>query len=101
MAGLMIPKYAIIANNITAEQREQIQGIVKANANGWWHSFRDLWIVGGRSAGEWRDLAGVAVPGAPGAVLVLAIDREDPNGWAYRGKLGESSAEWLRTDVHP
>lgn len=101
MTALNIPKYAIIANNITPEQREQIQGIVKANANGWWHSYRDLWIVGGRSAPEWRDLAGAAISNAPAGVIVLAVDRADANTWAYRGKLGESSVDWLRSDVHP
>ena len=101
MTALDVPKYAIIANNITPEQREQMQAIVKANANGWWHSFADLWIVGGRSAGEWRDLVGAAAPTAPSAVMVLAIDRSDANGWAFRGILPESSVNWLRGDVHP
>lgn len=101
MSVLGIKKYAIVANNITPVQREQIQAIIKANANGWWHNFADLWIVGGRNASEWRDLVGVAVLPAASAVLVLAVDTSDAHAWAYKGVLGQGASEWLRSDVHP
>ncbi|MGB9185145.1 MAG: hypothetical protein WCB67_13870 [Solirubrobacteraceae bacterium] len=93
------PKYAIVADRITAAQREQIQGIVKANANGWWHAFADLWIVGGRTASEWRDLVGVAVPTVPSGVMVLKIDEVNTPRWSYKAAMSDANKEWLHKNV--
>ncbi len=93
---MKVPKYAIIINRATPEQREQVHGIVKEHANGWWHHFADLWIVGGKTTTEWRDLVGVAVRLGPTGVLVLKIDVESAPTWAYRAHLPESASEWLQ-----
>jgi hypothetical protein len=93
------PKFAIVASRITPAQREQIQGIVKANANGWWHGFADLWIVGGRSAREWRDLVGVAVPHVPSGVLVLKIDESAPSTWAFKATMSDANRDWLKKNL--
>ena len=91
--------YAIVANRISTAQREQIQGIVKANANGWWHGFDDLWIVGGRTASEWRDLVGVAVPSQPSGVIVLKIDKDNPPRWAYKAAMSDANRDWLHKNL--
>ncbi len=93
------PKYAIIANNITGEQREQIQGIVKANTGTWWHAFADLWIVEGHGTAEWRDLIGLAVARKPGGVMVLKIDPSNTPRWAYRANLSDEARDWLNNNL--
>jgi hypothetical protein len=96
-----VPKYVIVGNQISAGEREQIQSIVKAKANGWWHSFPDVWIVGGRTVTEWRDLVGAAIINAtPSGIMVLKIDNADPTTWAFRARLNEASVNWLRSDLH-
>ncbi len=94
-----LPTFAIVADRVSPAQREQIQGIVKANANGWWHGFADLWIVGGRTAKEWRDLVGVAVPTVPSAVLVLKLDRATAGRWASKAKLSDANSKWLHNNL--
>lgn len=96
---IAIPKYAIIANRISAAQREQIQGIVKANANGWWHAFADLWIVGGRTSAEWRDLVGVVITANPAGVMVLKIDTTTASHWAYKATMSEPNKDWLHKNL--
>jgi hypothetical protein len=93
------PVFVIVANRISPAQREQIQGIVKANANGWWHAFADVWIVGGRTAKEWRDLVGVAVPNTPSGVLVLKLDRAHPGAWASKAKFSDANREWIHKNL--
>ena len=90
------PWFTIAANRITPQQREQIHGIVKEHANGWWHGFADLWIVGGKSASEWRDLVGVAVPHVPSGVLVFKVDSDTKGTWAYRAKMNDNGREWIK-----
>jgi hypothetical protein len=95
-----VPMFVIAANRITAQQREQIQAIVKAHANGWWHSFSDLWIVGGKTAIEWRDLVGVVAPFSEGAgVLVLKIDTASDKTWAFRAKMSKAGRAWIRKNL--
>jgi hypothetical protein len=95
---MAVPKYVIAINRATPEQRQQVHEIVKANANGWWHAFADCWIVGGKTAAEWRDLVGVVFPIGPGGVLVLKIDTAGAT-WAYRATFKDSAKEWLRTHL--
>lgn len=87
--------FAIAINRATPLQREQVHGIVKQHANGWWHGFADLWIVGGKSAGEWRDLVGVIFPKSPSGVLVLKLDVKSRGTWASRALWTEANKDWL------
>jgi hypothetical protein len=93
------PVYAIVANLPSDSQRDEVHQIVKENANGWWHAFGDLWIVGGKSAKEWRDLVGPIFPTAPSGVIVLKIDREHSGTWASQAKLSDSALAWLKKNL--
>ncbi len=93
------PYFAIVINRSTPEQRAQAHEIVKANTDSWWHGFGDLWLVRGKSASEWRDLVGVALQAVPSGVLVLRIADPGLPRWAYRAKLADSAAEWLKDEL--
>jgi hypothetical protein len=90
------PRYAIVLSASTAEQREAVQAIIKENASrGWWHRFPNMWLVGGRSASQWRDLVRPAMRPGIGAVLVLKIDTDDPNTWSFFGPRSKETTKWL------
>jgi hypothetical protein len=56
--------------------RQAVHDIVKENATDWWHHLSDVWIAGGLSAKEWRDMI---MKKFPGQILVLPLpdDREE------------------------
>jgi len=93
------PAFAIVINRATAQQRAQVHEIVKSNADGWWHGFGDLWIVRGKSVEGWRDLVGIAFSAVPSGVIVLRIADPGVPRWAYRAKLSDSAADWLRKEL--
>lgn len=91
--------FAIIADRITPAERERIHGIVKEHANGWWHHFADLWIVGGESASRWHELISVAIPDDdPSGVLIVKLDTGRAQ-WAWRARLKESGQDWIRENL--
>jgi hypothetical protein len=88
-------------------QRNKVQAVVKEHANGWWHFFADLWIVGGRGGTghgpttEWRDLILKSLGAGSGVgVLVLQLPPNSADRWwAMSGPDGETRAEWLRKNL--
>jgi hypothetical protein len=91
--------YAIVIETTVAIQREQVQEIVKANAESWWHNIADLWIVTGHDASTWRDLVGVVFPDGTGKVLVLRLDVASGGTWAFRGSFSETAKDWIRNHL--
>jgi hypothetical protein len=60
--------------------RQAVHDIVKKNAADWWHHLSDVWIAGGLSAKEWRDLI---MDEFPGQILVLPLpDDQNERDWA-------------------
>ena len=94
---MAIQMYAIALDKLTPERREVIHEIVKEKANGWWHNFSDLWIAGGLSPQEWRDLIRPVIKGTPSSVLVLPISRN--RGWAAFGIGAAKRFKWLHRNM--
>jgi hypothetical protein len=91
--------YAIVIEPSHPLQREQVQEIVKANAETWWHGIADLWFVTGKSAKEWRDSVGVVFPIGSGKVIVVKVDVDSAGTWAFRGAFSPSEKTWLRENL--
>jgi hypothetical protein len=75
---------------------EAIHAIVKENAIGWWHYFGNVWIVGGYTPSEWRDLIRDVIPrGRAVKLLVIELPAEQRN-WASFMVPNKESNDWLR-----
>ena len=94
--------FAIIFDRATDEELTRAHEIIKARANGWWHHFANIWIVGGGlSAAAWRDAVGEAIRQGPSSsVLVLPLPAE-PVLWAYFGADAKDRSEWLHKHLSP
>lgn len=88
--------YAISVDRATAEELNNVQEIVKANADGWWHRHASFWIVGGQSASKWRDLIKPVLTESPSTILVLRLPGKDVGRWwAFAGRDAEAKCKWL------
>jgi hypothetical protein len=90
-----IPTYAILVDRATDAQLQAVHQAVKDAANGWWHRFTNVWLVGGKTAVEWRDLLKPLVS-APGSVLVVRVDGSQ---WAMSGPDVQERAAWLHKNL--
>jgi hypothetical protein len=90
------PKFVIIANKITDDQRSRMHELVKAQGDGWWHHYADAWIVQNHSAAFWRDLL-MGIVGETGVAGVLVL--ELTGMWSAFGPTNQS--EWLTRFVRP
>lgn len=90
------PAYVVALGNATDAQRQAVQAIVKAHANGWWHNLPDVWIVGGQTHSYWADLIKPVLATSAARVMVLELPRSlDHRMFATRGPLPPSSSTWL------
>src|SRR4051812_33387056 len=88
--------FTLALGNATDAQREAVQAIVKAHANGWWHNLPDVWIVGGQTHKYWADLISTVLAGSPAQLLVLKLPRSEAERmFAHRGPLPKVSSDWL------
>ena len=96
--------YAIAIEASTTLQRDQIQAFIKEEADSWWHGLADLWLVTGKSAGEWRDALKVFFPNpGTGSVLVLKLDTNPQTAsWSFRSwTFTSSQKKWLEENLPP
>jgi hypothetical protein len=87
--------FAISVDRATQEELDAVQSIVKANANGWWHRHAAFWVVGGKTASEWRDLIKPALVSGS-SVLVLQLPENDAEkNWSFNGPEAKAKCEWF------
>lgn len=91
--------FLIALNKATDENREAVQAIVKVHADGWWHNFTDIWIVGGHSASYWRDLIAPTLMNSTAEVLVMALPL-DGGAWAT-SKVKTANTKWFNETYLP
>ena len=92
----MATKYVLILDRGNATEVTAIQKIVKENSNGWWHQFENVWIVNGRSAAKWRDLAKAGLVAGPSSILVLKMpDSSIGVRWSFVGPNSKKITRWL------
>lgn len=87
--------FIVVLDQATDDHREAVQAIVKAHANGWWHNFTDVWIVGGHEVTYWRDLIKPTLALSPARVLVMGLPDMGQRAWATAG-LPQPMFKWLR-----
>lgn len=78
------------------DQRNAVQSIVRAHANGWWHHLPDVWIVGGHDHTYWGNLIKPVLAMSGTKLLVLELPRTvEMRMFAVRGPVPEAGKEWL------
>jgi hypothetical protein len=92
----LMPAYTLALGGASDSQREAVQALVKAHANGWWHNLPDVWIVGGHNHKYWADLIHPVLASSTARLLVLELPR-DPSTrtFAYRGPFPRTTRDWL------
>ena len=85
--------FILVANELSDEQREKIQDVVKANADGWWHHMPNVWLLSGKTATAWRDLVKDIVAPGPAGILVFKVDTVFSGGWS--GYTQKKMYPWL------
>jgi hypothetical protein len=84
----------IIADRPDETVRQRIHNTIKGQSTGWWHHFPDMWIAGGHTAIEWRDMIKVVAKG--GSVLVLSLPEDAPERlWAFSWHENPDSSDSL------
>ena len=87
--------FAISVDRGTQDELNEVHQIIKANANGWWHTHVSFWVVGGLKCSEWRDLIKpVLLSGASVLVLKLPSDKKERN-WAFSGTNANKKCKWF------
>jgi hypothetical protein len=87
----------IVLDRATPEEREAVHALVKQHAKGWWHQFSDVWIAGGKTSREWRDILRGTIPGGTSSLLVIALPEEGRRQWSFRGPRVRRRTRWLHT----
>ncbi len=88
--------FVISVDRATGDELNNVQNVIKENANGWWHRHTNVWIVGGGSASKWRDLIKPALPSRDSSVLVIKLPSEDADrSWAFSGKDASAKCKWF------
>jgi len=87
--------FAISVDRATQNELNEVQELIKKNANGWWHRHASFWVVGGLQASQWRDLIKPAlVSGASVLVLALPTTEKDRN-WSFSGPSATAKCKWF------
>jgi hypothetical protein len=84
--------FVITLDAATPAQREAVHAAVEASTTQWWHHFADIWIVSGKSAGEWARIVLPHIGDGHAAVLVLPTDVRT---WTYYGPDAAERCKWL------
>jgi hypothetical protein len=90
-----VKKYVIVLDRATDEERAAVQSAIKENASGWWHHFRDAWIVSGRNRKYWRELMEETLISPASAVLILTLPEPGSRAWSYYGPFADAKTKWL------
>ena len=96
----MASKFVIMVNRATADKLNAVHEAIKTASafGGWWHHVDNVWIVTGKSASDWRDIAKRALaPLGKSGVLVLKVSEVSGGRWAGAGVTG---VDWLK-DAFP
>jgi hypothetical protein len=98
---MSVPTFLIALDRATNEERDAVHEIVKSHANGWWHMFADVWLVGGHSPEFWVDTIGPLIPFGPASILVFRIPdgASLPQDWHYFGIKPNERSKWLRENL--
>jgi hypothetical protein len=84
----------IIVSGARLHEKEAVHEVIKEHANGWWHHFADVWIVGGQTTGYWIENLSPVVAEGPSRLLIMALP-ENLGGRAYSGYMTDDEAEWI------
>lgn len=86
--------YAISVDRAQASELDRVHAVIKQHADGWWHRHANLWIAGGQTATEWRDLIKPHIQ-TPASVLVLKLPAEAARFWAFSGNDASTKCKWF------
>ncbi len=89
--------YIISVDQATSEQLNSVHEIIKQHANGWWHHFINVWIVGGGETAQfWRDQIKEAIKTGEASALVLKLPESiDERNWSLFGVNSGKRGAWL------
>lgn len=95
--SLPTDSFIIVFDELSDERREVAHAFIKEKADGWWHNMPNVWIVGGRDAGYWRDELKPIVAGTDAAIFVMKLPTELPQRhWAFYGPKANEKTRWLK-----
>ncbi len=89
--------FLIAADGINVTQRSLIQAHFQRNGYKAWHGFKDVWVVQGGTARQWRDELAAYVPHSPAGIGVFRLPSAANRSWAGRGKKDWEALKSLYT----
>jgi hypothetical protein len=91
-----MPNYYLISiDRASLYELDQVQDMIKNNADDLWHHHETVWIVGGGKASNWRDLLKPLLRSRRSSVLVLQLPKEESRNWCFSGKDAKAKCEWF------
>jgi hypothetical protein len=91
-----MPDYYLISiDRASLYEFDQVQDLIKNNADDLWHRHETVWIVGGGETTKWRDLIKPILRSRRSSVLVLQLPKEASRNWCFSGKDAKEKCEWF------
>lgn len=96
MNAVQMADYHLISiDRATLYELDQVQDLIKNNANDWWHRHTTVWIVGGGKASRWRDLIKPILRSHGSSILVLQLPKKESRNWCFSGENAKEQCEWF------
>lgn len=92
----MVQRFVVALDSASQEEQDKITNYLKSKSFGYWHWFRDLWLVTDPtyswSVAMLRDKLQEQVPGT--TMLIVPVE----NGTQWAGYGSKQSFEWLHDE---